>query len=362
MNKRARGFSLVEVMVSLAMAAVLLATLMQIVVDANRAGRRTRIRAELANAGVIAATMLKNDLGAAGLGVPSAVEEASLSKAFGSAVLVAAPTGLGIVGDLARPDANYNTFGFLVDRAPTGGNDHHVSWTSENSGVCVVGAASCDTAATSLFFPGESGCDSESAATTDRTCPWGLKRLRGDEPFQVVAGNRRWFSATNKTTLEVHNHGSALFVHTGNALPATWTNSGPSTLPNAGAGQGWVTTLDRVFWRHNSAARTLERIQCWGAPDPTKPNWPVLTSTTIPASPCAAPFQGMAAYETVAKNVDSVAFTYFDANDVAVVAPNSAAIKATIRRIEFRILFRRPVGSIAVEHEAVGGVFLSGAL
>lgn len=349
-------------MVSLAIAGILLAALMQIVVDANRAGRRTRVRAELANAGVIAATMLKNDLGAAGLGVPSAVEEVSLGKAFGSAVLVAAPTGVGIVGDLARPDANYNTFGFLVDRAPNGGHDHHVSWTTENSGTCVVGTPHCDTATTSLFFPGEAGCDSESAATTDRTCPWGLKRLRGGEPFQVVAGNRRWFSATNKATLEVHNHGSALFVHTGNALPGTWANNGPSTLPNAGAGQGWVTTLDRVFWRYNSTSRTLERIQCWGAPDPTNANWPVLTSTSIPNTPCASPFQGMSAYETIARNVDSVAFTYFDANDVAVNSPSTAALKATIRRVEFRILFRRAVGPISVQHEAVGGVFLSGAL
>jgi hypothetical protein len=250
------------------------------------------------------------------------------------------------VGDLARPDANYNTFGFLVDGNPGGGHNHHASWLTENNGNCVVGSG-CDTAITSTFFPGESGCDDE-ADVNERTCPWGLKRLRGGEPFQVVAGNRRWFSATNKASLEAHNHtGNGLFIHTGNAMPGTWANNGPSTLPNAGAGQGWVTTLDRVFWRYNSATRTLERIQCWGAPDPTHANWP---------------FQGMSAYETVAKNVESVAFTYFDANDIAVTAPTSAAIKATIRRIEFRILFRRPVGSITVEHEAVGGVFLSGAL
>jgi type II secretory pathway pseudopilin PulG len=360
-----RGFSLLELMVAIAIAIALMALVMQILVDAESSGRRTRVRAELAANAVIASQMLRNDLVLAGLGVPSGVDQATASKQFSTSMLVASPTSFGMVGDLARPDANFNTFGFITDEAAGGGNDHHVSWLTENNGPCLPGSARCNTADFSMFFPGENGCaspTSASGATPDRTCPWGLKRLRGGEPFQVVAGNRRWFNANNKNPIEAHNHGAGIFIHTGNSFPSGWDANSATSLPNAGAGQGWVTTLDRVFWRYNSGSRQLERIQCWGHPDPSNALWPAATATAVPAAPCGAPFEGQAAFDVVAKNVDAVSFTYFDAAGNAVTNPATASAKQRIRSVEFKLTLARDVGGKRVEHEQVGGVFLANAL
>ncbi len=350
-------------LVALAMAAVMVTTLMELILLATRNGTRTRARAELGHTAAVTTQVLRNDLAYTGLGVPSAREEASTARLFGTAVLVAAPTALGILGDLPRPDANFSTMGFLVDDDAGGGHGHHVSWYTENSGHCLVGTSQCSTADFSQFFPGEAGCRTEAEAELPhRTCPWGLKRLRGGEPFQVVAGNRRWFSAPNKDPMEFHSHGKGNYVHTGNNFPSGWSADSATSLPNAGAGQGWVTTLDRVFWRHDATARTLERIQCWGAPDPTSSSWPAGTATSAPATPCASPFQGMGAYEVVARDVQSVQWRYFDAAGTELTSPDTTATKASVRRIEYRIVFARDAAGARVQHEVVGGVFLPTAI
>ncbi len=356
--------SLLEVMVAMAIAAVLLTILIDTLVEANKTGRKTRVRSELANAGAILNQQMRQELALAGLGVPSGVNVVTgAADQFTHVLLVASPDEVGILGDFPRPDANFNTFGLLDDRPAASENDRHVSWHNENNGACIPSdPAGCQTGDASVFFPGENGCNTLAAAQApDRTCPWGLKRLRDAEPFQVVAGNKQWFSATNQATLTVHSHGkNGLFVvDTGNTFPAEWTNNDGNSLPNAGSGQGWVTTLDRIFYRFNAGARTVERIQCWGAPDPEDALWPLATATTAGAGPCAAPFEGMAAFEIVARDVDSLVFSYFDAADAAVTAINTAAKKKSVRRIEYTMVLSKLVNGQDVKHEVVGGTFLS---
>lgn len=362
MNRR-RGLTLIELLVALSMAAMILTAMMSIAVDAIMAGKRTRVRAELGNNGAVVTQMLRNDLNSAGLGVPSGPDEETNTLFFRSSVLVAGATQFGILGDLPRPDANYNTMGFITDEPAGGGNNHHLSWHTENNGGCIPGSGKCSTAVHSRFFPGEDGCKTAAAAKLpERTCPWGLKRLRGGEPFLVIAGNRRWFNADSKDPLEVHEHGNGVYIHTGNSFPSAWKADSAASFPNAGAGQGWVTTLDRVFWRFDAGNRRLERIQCWGAVDPTHTNWPPLTATSVPATPCGAPFQGMSAYEVIATNVDAVLFTWFDAAGAPISNPATAGDKQRVRRVDFKITLSDTVNDVRVEHEAVGGVFLSMAL
>lgn len=357
-----RAFSLLEVMAALGIAAVLITALMNIVVDAENTGRRTRVRADIGNNGTILGAQLRRDLSVAGVGVPSAKNVTTNSDIIYASVIVATPTEVGIVGDLPRPDSNYSTFGLIDDRPAVFQKNQHVAWHTESDGGCIpqTSAGSCATGATSLFFPGENGC-ATTADALDRTCPWGLRRLRGAEPFQVVAGNRQWFSATNNPTLTVDDVGvnQALMVNTGSTFPASWANDGAGSLPNAGAGQGWVTTVDRVFYRFVASSRTIERIQCWGVPDPDHAAWPPATTAAAPTTPCAAPFEGMAAWETLANNVDSLAFTYFDSAGASVTTVDTAAKKASIRRVEFKITFRKDISGGSVRHEVVGGSFLS---
>jgi prepilin-type N-terminal cleavage/methylation domain-containing protein len=367
-RRRGRGFSLLEVTVALAIAAVIITILMDLLVEANKGGRKTRVRSQLANAGAVVNQQLRQELALAGLGVPSGVNIATgATDQIASVVLVASATEVGVLGDFPRPDANFSTFGLLDDRPPASERSRHVAWHNENNGNCMPTSAvgGCTTADTSVFFPGETGCKTTASAPGDRTCPWGMLRLRGAEPFQVVAGNKQWFSASNNAVLTVHDHGAAtmLVIDTGNTFPVAWTNDGPSSLPNGGAGQGWVTTLDRIFYRFNAGARTVERIQCWGVPKPADPLWPAATATTAGTGPCAAPFEGMAAYEVVASDVDSLAFTYFDGADVVVALPiNTIGKKKSVRRVEYTMVLSKNVNGQPVKHEVVGASFLGMAI
>ncbi len=360
-TRRARGASLLEVMVALAIGAILLTSILGLILEGERVSQVVRARAELASAGTIANQMLRQDLSQAGMGMPKGFFVGTTTQRM-YAVLVASPTSVGVLGDLARPDANFTTFGMLDDRVPAAGvGDRHITWRTENSGNCIPGGG-CSTADTSIFFPGETGCTASTPG--HRTCPWGLRRLRGNEPFQIVAANGQWFSASNNNAaLQVNAVGPAsdpnmLFVNIGSAplFPVSWSNNSESSLPTSGQSQGWVTTLDRVFYRFDSGK--LERIQCWGRPDITHTNWPPATVGTTPASPCTN-FQGMSNWETIARNVESVEFTYFDGNNNPVTNIDTELEKRSVRRVEWRIILSRTVLTTKSQHEVVGGVFLS---
>jgi prepilin-type N-terminal cleavage/methylation domain-containing protein len=364
MNSR-RGFTLIEVFVALAMAGIVMTVLVQILLNAERLGVRARTRASMSNNGAIVAQIIRQDLGQAGLGVPRGLQQKPVAdNGFYAVVLVAAATEVGIVADLARPDANFSTFGLLDDRVPASSGDQpkHIAWHTDNNGGCMPGGGSCSTANTSQLFPGEAGCSTAATGTPARTCPWGLKRLRDGEGFQIVAANGRWHPAPNKTpmTSAAAGPGGMIMLDIGGSLPDAWKNDSKSALPNAGASQGWVTTLDRVFFRHNTVAKTLERIQCWGEPNITDGNWPPAAAVTAPPTPCAG--VGMTEWETIANNVDVVAFTYFNASGTALTNINTAAKKRSIRRIEYNILFTKTVAGQKVQHELIGGVFLGMAI
>jgi prepilin-type N-terminal cleavage/methylation domain-containing protein len=363
-----RGFTLVEVMVAIAMAVVMMGGLMQILLNVERLGIRARTRASMSNNGAIAAQLMRQELGQAGLGVPRGLQELpTAANGFYAVVVLAAPTVVGVVADLARPDANFSTFGLLDDRHPVAVADQprHLAWHTDNNGGCMpqTGAGSCTTANSSAFFPGEAGCATAATGAQARTCPWGLKRLRPSERFQVVAANGRWHGVDNLSPLTSRAVGpnGMIMLDIGTNLPTTWANNSVSALPIAGASQGWVTSLDRVFFRENKAKRTLERIQCWGTPDTANASWPPAAATTAPATPCTTG-QGMDDWEIIATDVESVAFTYFNANGVALTDIDSATKKRSIRRIEFNVLFKKLAADQAVRHELIGGVFLGMAI
>lgn len=356
-----RGATLIELMVALSLLTVVLGIAVGLLVGSMHNNSRARVRAQLARQGEFLSTVLSQELRMAGLGVPG-VNGNHIADAyagggdtdFDTSVIVANSTEVGVIGDFPRPDAQYNTLGLLHNRPA--GTSANVMWHTENNGRCApdTTGATCSTASTSFFFPGEVGCEGVGQAA-DRTCPWGMRRVNGGDRIQIVAGNHEWTHAGVANPLAVSAVGVPTPVVSLN-LSASWDASWPNVLasdaPVGITGQGWVTTIDRVFYRLNGT--NMERVQCWGDPDPDNAAWPNAGTNAMPAlgnlalTPAGGTANVCTGAEIVAQNVDSVAFTYFDAAGAA------TAVKADIRRIDWVIRLRRVVNTREVVQDIVG--------
>ena len=379
-----RGFSLLEVLVASSIGIILLSIIVGIWVQVQTLSVRAREQAALEREVAFAGRLIDQDLRRAGLGVPQGGHiqhrcngAGACTPTFGTvpparfyaSVIVAAATEVGILGDVTRPNAQYNTFGVLSSFRTGGRNT--IAWHTENNGMCMPPA--CSTGATSLFFPGQSGCVN---SAEDRQCPWGLNRVQGGDRIQIVAGNGSWSHAAVGShpfsmSGALGTNGLALAVPFDRAAPDTvWPNidqdgAGPGGIPGA----GWVTTLDRVFFRKNGDV--MERIQCWGDPDPDNAGWPPATAAAIPASltltpqstGASSPANECTRPEVIARFVDTVRFRYFTAIGVEVPAPaTTAAAKAAIHRIDYELTLKRaPTGKSGrvIVKGTVGSVRLS---
>lgn len=356
-----RGATMIELLVALSLLAVVLSVAVGLVTGAIQSGTRGRARGELARQGSFLNSLLASELRMAGFGVPTSVGT-HIDDAYGGAgdtifdsnVILATGTAVGIVADFPRPDAQYATFGF-IDNRPAGGTSN-IMWHTENNGGCAPDTVSpsCATGTASMFFPGEDGCDAVGDAA-DRTCPWGMKRVRGGERIQIVSGAMRWTHAGVASPLAMSALGAAgpLSLNLSTAWNATaWPNILASDPPVAVTGQGFVTTVDRVFYRLNGT--NMERIQCFGDPDPGSVNWPNLATTAMPGTLTSTPTGGTVnectAAEVVAKNVASLQFDYFTGTGVATTA------KDQVRRVDWTIKLRKTVNSRTVEQDVVGTV------
>ena len=362
---RARGFSLVEVAVAIACAGVILTVVVSTYSVAVRNERETEMRASMIRQGAYVAAILDKEIAQAGTGVPrgphivDAYDGAGVTQ-FYAAVIVGAASQIGIVADLPRPDAQYNAFGLMHNRFGT--NQHHIMWHTENNGICAPdNVPSCTTGQTSLFFPGEVGCNTTSAAA-DRTCPWGMRRVEAGERIQVVAGDGSWTHQAMDAPLSMHNHGGLFLPRLQFDWDPVWPNDSPTAAPVGVGGVGWVASVDRVFYRLNGT--NIERIQCFGDPSPSNANFPNATATAIPAStvtPAPAGSNTAASTcvgpEVVAQNVASLTFTYFDDTNTAMALPlATGATKSLVRRVDYVIEFSRTVLSRPVQHAVVGTI------
>jgi hypothetical protein len=146
-----------------------------------------------------------------------------------------------------------------------------------------------------------------------------------------------------------------------------WPNDTAVARPGGVPGQGFVATLDRVFY--SLVGTDLVRKQCWGAPDPAQGGWPSATVNSVPAAPqlvaaTGVPVNECTDNEVVAKNVSGLAFTYFDnlGAPVALAAVCAATAKATIARIDYTINFSVTVDGRPVTHQVGGSVRLTNLL
>lgn len=419
-SRSSRAFTLIEVAVSIALSVIVLGTAAALMTTAVADGRRARVKSEMFRDGALVGQLLNMELRQAGLGVPTGghIENTTGNPDYGtnlavspgsspvrpsrpaviygcrtgaaqpgcSGVLVAAPDQLGIVADLPRPDGQYNAYGPLHSRAT--GATTSIMWHTENNGTCAPDASpvgtSCSVTASSVFFPGQTTdlCDGTGAARfSDRTCPWGMRRVLAGERIQIAAGNGAWSHAALTSPGTIVNNTVITGVYAVSLTPGfdidTWRNGAPPTADPVSAqgqgpaginGQGFVTTLDRVFYRRNGTL--IERNHCWGDPDPDHVDWPDATAVTVPANPALTPAAGTlveqnrcTGYEVVARNVvagpEGFSLSYSDAAGNPIAPPiNTQALKASVRRIDYRISFVKIVNERTVEHHVAGSVHL----
>jgi hypothetical protein len=380
-SRTTRGFTLIELAIGIALGLVVVGAITGVLAATMQQNGRQRAMSELSRDAQFASQLLVQDLRQAGIGVPTGAHVQQECDAGGTAcvvpygtaprparflarrVLVAGTQALGILGDLPRVDSNYNAFGPLHNRV-TGLDRNTIAWHTENNGTCVPNAAAdCDTRVASLFFPAAGGNACSAANPNVRTCPWGLARVVANERIQIVDGGGNWaHAAVDDPVAVIADAAHKNIVGLSLSLPfdlgapslnndvndAVWINDQPGDGPAGIVGQGFVTTLDRVFYRLQSGR--LTRTQCSGDPDPSNARWPPASSNTVPgtltylppatdgaaseATVCVGP-------EVVARNVLDIRFDYFDASGTAITTFTSEAEKNNIRRIAWRMVLRK---------------------
>lgn len=370
------GFSLVELLVALTLGIIVLGVAVDVTATALRRGSHTRALADLSRDSTFAARLLEQDLRLAGSGVPAGHHIEQLcsgggacqpvygagNTVFRSFVLGADREAFAFVGDIPREDGNLPALGFLT-RRPTGLRTS-LMWHNENNGSCApTTPATCTTATTSMFFPGEAGCETDA---NDRTCPWGLRRLLAGEAFQIAAGDQNWSHSVVETPLELAAPAPAHFTRglaVGNFDSSepqpVWPNVSPETPPMGLRGSGWVATLDRVFFFKEGDR--LKRVQCRGDVDPSHPDWarPVDFTPVHRRGRPQRPNHCRPA-ETVARHVESLVFRYAETRvngDVRELAvPVAAGDLAHISRVDFELTLAANETGEEVRHVVKGTI------
>lgn len=418
---RARGFTLLEIMIALGLAAVVLAAAVGIMVTTMKDAQRTRIHSSMTRDGAFVGTLMHVELKQAGLGIPTGTHiqrsqnnnpyygTSQPTNFYSRGLIVARTDQIVVQADLPRPDAQYATFGPL-DSRPTGPVPTAASadtnavlsvlWHTENNGGCMPptsATTACNQANTSIFFPGVATADqciltsttSDTGRAAKRACPWGLARVRAGEQIQIASGDGAWTHAEVEDPLTIVSYGgyaqlpslllnstlsegAAGFDQSGDNSN-TWRNQQYGEGPGGIQGQGWVTTIDRVSYRYVAGTAplygTIRRFQCWGDPDPDHAGWPAETDYTsltraeavsvTPVNDDTSLMSVTANYctqeEIVARNVEDVSFTYYDASGAAITV-DAAGEKALVRRFDYRIDFRRDWQNRAVRHTVAGSI------
>jgi type II secretory pathway pseudopilin PulG len=391
--RRGRAFTLLELAIGIALSGVLLAAVMAVFAAVTLSTARQRAFSDMSRDAEFLGGLLTSDLRMAGLGVPTGTHIMEDCDATGSCtprygttapaeflakrIILAAPAAIGVLGDLPRPDSNYPAFGPLHNRV-TGVGRNSIGWHTENNGGCLP--TGCNIRTSSMFFPNDTSNACSSSDDNARTCPWGLRRLVALDRLQIIDGNGNWahtgaISPLSAVDDAAHNNVLSLSVSppfdlaaiSGDANDQIWLNTTAADGPGGFLGQGWVTTLDRAFYQ--LVGTTVRRTQCWGDPDPEHANWPPSAVNTMPASVAVTPAVGGSVTTTanictpaeiVARNVQSIAFAYFDSSGTAVTPIASGADKNRIVDVRWTITFVQSnnVGPTPLTYTAMGAARL----
>lgn len=316
---RPRGFTLIELVIGLTVAALVMSAVMQLVGLAIQSFTAARVRLGMSQEANAVAFLLDRELAAAGVGRATGARAGGAETMWmvmreGAAnadiPLCSASTtnDVRILADVPRPNSNFATYGWLWGQpvaptcaVPPCGTSNRVMWMTENNGNCVKGAFGDDcTDSRGIFFSGEGSCDSAG----DRTCPWGLKRASANEYLQVVAGDGSFEQVrfvggissvvTMPTTASATVYVAETSAYRASAQAVGWTADRLDAQPNGSRGSGFVTSWDRIRYKLDTTTKKLQRQQCWGPSDDLM---------TIAAN-CAGSATGTA-WETVLNDVEA---------------------------------------------------------
>jgi len=326
-----RGFTLLEVLVAAVVGAIILSGALAYLVAADRAhARRTRL-AELRRDAARVLDALGDELRQTGLGVPTGSRLEPPGGTLASTTLVdATATSVGLLADLPRPDNTVNGLSLLADdqvtNLPAGG----VAVVNEQTGACdvAVGAVTCRTGQFTRLFPSTAGGCHASAGS--RTCPWGLRRYRGNDWVLLMDDQGRWVERQVAPGVSAASATRRTLV----LSPAP-----PAALLASAAG-GLLASVDRVFWRDNGVG-AVERRQCWGT---------VGTGSLADLTTCAADTTGWENQLALLPG-STLTFSYFDAAGAALPVPVPAAQLGLVARVDVALHLTRPFGDELLVHD-----------
>jgi prepilin-type N-terminal cleavage/methylation domain-containing protein len=340
-----RGFTLVEVMVASTVGILILMAAMGYLLSRSRMDQQEAQRSRLKQDSSLLLGQLGRELRQAGLGRPTRARRDRDGELFPGPLLHANQTALAFVADLPRPDANLNGLSaFAAHQGSPPLPDRGLALLNELNGGCDVDGSSpaaCRTDEASLLLAAP-GLDCRTAPGTAPTCPWGLKKYRPGEWLVLVDGVGRWVERRVASNLFSSSAGRVALV-LDERLPADFFG-----VPN----QGWVASLDRVFYRLNESA--VERKQCWGEVGPSA------TAREL-ARPCDDPGSEGTPWEPLLRTVapQGLAFRYFDAQGTELQAlPLSAEELRRVRRVEVVLRLTAPTSRGPVTQDSLTAVTL----
>lgn len=342
---RARGFTLVEVLVAGAVGLVILASAIGYLVHRSRVDTREKALARLKRDSSLLLGQLERELRQAGLGRPTRTRLEGDNELFPGPLLAASETELTFVADLPRPDASLNGLSsFAANQAvpplPSGG----VALLNELNGGCDVGTSSssaCRTDVSSLLLSAP-GPDCAGTSGSAPSCPWGLRKYRPREWLVLVDGRGRW------TQRRVDDD---LFRGSGGRYALVLDTSLPADFFGATPNRGWAASLDRVHYR--LSGDTVERKQCWHSfPSPAE----------LPgvATPCTLPDDGTE-WEPLLSTVPAggLSLRYLDASGAVLgPLPLSAAALRRVHRVEVVLHLEAPTPYGPITHDTFIAVTL----
>lgn len=399
------GFTLIETMVSLVVAATITAVALDVLLGTLQAQREVGAKAKLARDAQLVVDRFTFDTAYLGAGIPRGFRADPADFTGGSRashqlrppIRIGRADNLVFVGDLPFENADLPGLAKFVDVDRgwdgSGAANDQIMVSSE---LCpcvppatIPGSYSCTCRNRTLVGGSFAAADDCNASQKNaRLCPWSLNKWQrlGDDNAYVVLGNATgdWHyrrTALNSAAIDDDEWG--LQVKLDRWRPAG--NTGDDTAAGAAnldvnkfhkpIGSAFVAVPDRVFWSYETAAGAacptgatdcvIRRRQCWGRlVDPAVTTFPGVTDTAFRSTSepdnCTAGADGTP-WETLATQVASFSLRYFASSASEVTGSWTPAKASTTRLVELTFTLKTRVGSREVAVSESRRVYLNNA-
>lgn len=391
-----RGFTLIELMVSIVLAIIVTGVAIEVLLVIGRSQKEIAERAQLSRDAQLVTDLLTHDLSFLGVGVPRGLRKAPanftapiVEHQLRPPIRVGEPDSIAFVGDLPFPNAELTGILKLVDEDDD--DDGEIMVASElcpcTPQATTPGNHKCDCTARTLIQGSFAAADNCNASQkTARLCPWKMNKVLTQSDGKAylllvdTAGDwheRRW-ALNDASKTEDDEYGLELSLDawqpTGNSGESTAAVDVDMALFNGGVGSGYVTQLDRVFWSFESADGTgacptgakdcvLRRRQCWGRiVDPGAAAWPkvrdgAIRSTTFTPADCTAGTDGTG-WETIMTGMTAFSVRYFIDSANELTGPWTLAQSSQTRLVEISMTLERVAGTQTLTETSTRRVFL----